>query len=267
LEHIGQCCICGLKETKLSFEHVPPRAAYNDQRVFEASIQGLITGNWNGQERPVQGRWVQRGAGRYTICEKCNNETGGMYGRAYVSWAKQATELLDRSKGTLSLAYPYRAYPLRVLKQITAMFCSACGPPLQEKFRDIPRFVLDRERRYLPHDLRVFAYLVDPSKSELNRQGPMTGVTLGAKKHVFAEVAFAPLGFILTGDVDPINVDLLDITHFGHSSYHRCETLYLKLPVLSISSPLPGDFRSKEELGKSLNATEAIGRMDLNVLG
>jgi hypothetical protein len=49
----GNCCICGL-HSKLSFEHVPPRAAYNDQRVFEANIRGLVAGSWDGQERPMQ---------------------------------------------------------------------------------------------------------------------------------------------------------------------------------------------------------------------
>jgi hypothetical protein len=265
LDVIGQCCICGVENVKLSFEHVPPRAAYNDQRVFEASIQGLIKGDWDGQTRPVQGKWVQGGSGRHTLCEKCNNDTGSLYGRAYVTWARQGVELLERSGGTLSLAYPYRVYPLRVLKQILAMFCSTCGAQFQAKFPEISQFVLDRDLRYVPHDMRVFMYLIDP-RSDLHRQGPMTGVTLGTKKYVFAEVAFAPFGFVLTGDVVPLRRDLLDITHFGHSSYHDCQTVFLKLAVLLTNSPLPGDFRSKEELMKSLQAPEAIGRIDLDVL-
>jgi 5-methylcytosine-specific restriction endonuclease McrA len=77
----GNCCICGI-HSKLSFEHVPPRAAYNDQRVFEANIRGLAAGNWGGQERPAQGKWLQRGAGKETLCEQCNNCTGSWYGMA-----------------------------------------------------------------------------------------------------------------------------------------------------------------------------------------
>jgi hypothetical protein len=96
--------------------------------------------------------------------------------------------------------------------------------------------------------MRVFAYLIDPSKSAGNRQSPMSGVMVGTKQHIFAEIAFAPFGFVLTGDVEPINVDLLDITHLGSSSYHRCETIFMKIPVLQINTWLPGDFRSKEEV-------------------
>src|SRR4051812_20841859 len=102
----GPCCICGVV-TKLSFEHVPPRAAYNDQRVFEADVRALIAGKWDGQGQPSDGKWVQRGAGRETLCEKCNSDTGSWYGTPYVSWAKQAVELVGRSGGNLSLAYPY----------------------------------------------------------------------------------------------------------------------------------------------------------------
>lgn len=246
----------------LSFEHVPPRAAFNDQRVFETNIQKMLAGEWDGKPQPPQGKWVQAGAGKHTLCEKCNNDTGSWYGSAYVAMARQALELVTRSGGTASLAYPYRIFPLRVLKQVMAMFCSACGPSLQERFPDIPRFVLHRERRYMPHDLRVFAYLIDPSKSVGNRQAPMSGVLINGKQHVFAEIAFAPLGFVLTGDVDPINFSLLDITPFGHSAFHHRETAFLKLPVVQISTWLPGDFRSKEQVARDVASNEVMGRVD-----
>lgn len=264
---IGQCCICGEKEIELSFEHVPPQKAYNDHRIWETNIQELVKGKWDGQAIPEQGKWVQGGAGRYTLCQRCNNVTGSWYGTPYITWAKQAFERIERSDGTLSLAYPYRVYPLRVLKQVTAMFCSACGPKLQERFPEIPKFVLDKERQHLPHGLRVFAYLIDPRKSAGNRQSPMSGVMVGTKQYIFAEIAFAPFGFILTGDVKPISFDLLDITHLGGSSYHRCETIFMKMPVLQINTWLPGDFRSKEDIMKTVETKETVGRVNLDVLG
>lgn len=261
----GDCCICGL-HSKLSFEHVPPRAAYNGQRVFEANIRGLVAGNWDGQERPSQGEWVQRGAGKETLCEQCNNDTGSWYGTPYVSWAKQAVELIDRSGGELSLAYPYTIYPLRVLKQVVTMFCSACGPKLCERFPELRKFVLDKSEQYMPHDLRIFAYLLDPKKSGAYRQSGMSGVIKNNREHVFAEVAFAPLGFVLTGDVMPINPELLDITFFSHSRYHDSAHLFLKSAVLPINTWLPGDYRTKDEIRKTVEANETVGRINLDVL-
>lgn len=260
----GECCICGLHK-KLSFEHVPPRAAYNDQRVFEANIQRLVARNWNGQEAPLEGRWVQKGAGKETLCEQCNSETGSWYGPAYVSWARQATELIGRSGGELSLAYPYTIYPLRAIKQVATMFCSACGPNLCRKFPELRKFVLDKTERYIPHGLRVFAYLIGPKSA--HRQSGMSGVLKNDREHVFAEVAFAPLGFVLTGDMRAIHPELLDITFFSYSRYRERAHLFLKLAVLPINTWLPGDFRTKEEIKKTVEANQTVGRINLDVLG
>ena len=258
----GTCCICG-EDGELSYEHVPPEAAFNDQRIFQHSLQDMMKAEEEG--RKPKGKWVQRGAGRYSLCEPCNNATGVLYGKAYVSWARQAAELLDRSGGQLSLAYPYALHPLRVIKQVAAMFCSVCGPTLQKKFPELPKFILDRDCRWLPHDLKVYAYLVDPNESTGGRTSPMAKRTEG-REHIFAELAFAPLGFVLTGDVVPVNVDLIDITAFGQWPYHNWQTVYLKLPVLPIVSGLPGDFRTKDQLLKSEVSGERLGRIDLDVL-
>jgi hypothetical protein len=262
----GVCCICGLYR-KLSFEHVPPSAAYNDRRVFEANIQSLVAGNWNGQERPLQGKWVRRGAGKETLCEQCNNNTGSWYGPSYVSWAEKAMELVVRSGGELSLAYPYTIYPLRAFKQVVTMFCSACGPNLCGRFPELRKFVLDKTEQYMPHELRVFAYLLDPYKSGAYRQSGMSGVIKNNHQHVFAEVAFAPLGFVLTGDTRPIHPQLLDITFFSYSRYQERTHLFLKLVTLQVNTWLPGDFRTKEEIRKTVEANETVGRINLDVLG
>jgi hypothetical protein len=160
----------------------------------------------------------------------------------------------------------YQVFPLRVLKQIVTMFCSACGPNLQKRFPDIPKFVLDRDRRYLPHDMKVFAYLIDPLNSVGGRVSPMSGVLKGNKQHVFAEVAFAPFGFVLTGDVQPVSTALLDVTHFGHWAFNTRQTVFLNMPVLPINTWLPGDFRTKDELLKDAESEAKQGRIDLDVL-
>jgi hypothetical protein len=245
---------------------VPPRAAYNDQRVFETDIQALVDGKWDGQQRPPQGKWAQRGAGKETLCEKCNSNTGAWYGPTYVSWARQGVELVGRSGGKLSLAYPYTIHPLRALKQVVTMFCSACGPSLQAKFPDLPRFILQKDEQYMPHDLRVFVYLLDPNKSAANRQAGMSGVVKEGARHVFAEIAFPPFGFVLTGDQKPIHPMLLDITFMGQYTYRLRQTLFLKLPVLPINTWLPGDYRTKEEIKKTVQENKYEGRVELDVL-
>jgi hypothetical protein len=64
----------------------------------------------------------------------------------------------------------------------------------------------------------------------------------------------------------PIHPDLLDITFLSYSRYFHREHLFLKLPVLPINTWLPGDYRTKEEIKKTVEANETVGRIDLGVL-
>jgi hypothetical protein len=247
---------------------VPPRAAYNDQRVFEADIHRLVQGKWDGGSRPVHGQWVDGGAGKETICGRGNELTGHWYGSAYVNWARQALRLVTVSGGTLSLAYPYQIYALRALKQVVVMFFSACGPGLQTRFPELVRFVLNKYDQHVPCGLRVFSYLLHPTESAAYRQSGMTGVMKydRAKQHVFAEIAFPPFGFLLTGDREPIHLELCDLTHLAEHPFHLKETWWLKLPVLPVVSWFPGDFRTKDELQKSMASSQPVGRVMLDVM-
>jgi hypothetical protein len=263
---VGICCICGCSGP-LSFEHVPPRKAYNDQRVFEASIQHLVANRWDGQQRPLQGTWVQGGTGKETLCEQCNNDTGAWYGSAYVSWARQGMRLLHASGGTLKLAYPYTIFPLRIVKQIVVMFFSACGPAFHKRYPDLVRFILDRSARNIPHNLRIYAYMVDLEKSAGFRQSGATGVVnfgRSTEPNMFAEIAFAPFGFILALRGNAPRTDLCDITYLAEEPYHRKETWFLKMPVLPIVTWLPGDFRTKEQVEKDVMSNEVLGQYHLD---
>lgn len=117
----GICHICG-NDGKLSYEHVPPEAAFNDHRILTFSFDKFLGAENLDDIRG--GRFLQRGLGGYTLCEPCNNNTGSWYGAAYVEWAAQAMSILIGTKGRASLDYPFNIYPLRVLKQVSAMFLS-----------------------------------------------------------------------------------------------------------------------------------------------
>jgi hypothetical protein len=130
---IGECCICGYIG-ELTFEHVPPRAAYNDRRVFEAKMESLLGGEWIPGTAVTTGRYLQRGAGRHSLCGKCNNDTGAWYGTPYVDFARQALAILFRSKGELSLAY--LSFPkilsvrIRAVRQNQRIIqCDVCDHP------------------------------------------------------------------------------------------------------------------------------------------
>jgi hypothetical protein len=97
----------------------------------------------------------------------------------------------------MTLAYPYRIFPLRVLKQIVVMFFSACGPSLRKAHPGLVGFVLNREQCYFPHGVHIWAYLRDPVESKATRQSGVTGLmSLRGDQRVFSEIAFPPFGLI-----------------------------------------------------------------------
>lgn len=265
MDNTGECCICGNVEN-LTFEHVPPRAAFNGHRIFEADITKLMEGKWAPGEQPTEGTYKQRGAGRYSLCGKCNNDTGTWYGESYVQVAKQAMYLLYRSRGTLSLAYPYGMYPLRFLKQIVTMFFSACGPALQRKNPDLVRFVLNRDTRQLPSKIQFYIYLHHPESSAI-RQSGLTGVLKGAgKQYLFSEIAFPPFGLIMSVDGHPpIDQRLCNITHLCQYNYREWDIIYMQMPVLHVATVLPGDFRTVDEVNRDIVENRKVGDMLFNV--
>ena len=79
---LGKCHLCG-SYGELTFEHVPPRAAFNNRPVIPMSHDQAF--NLRPEESP-KGPIQQRGMGGYTLCSNCNNRTGHWYGSSFVDW-------------------------------------------------------------------------------------------------------------------------------------------------------------------------------------
>jgi hypothetical protein len=93
----------------------------------------------------MPGDTQQRGAGQYTLGEACNSKPGSWYVPAYVHLARAAMPALSISKAGDVVGISLEIRPLRVLKQILVMFCSACGPNFV--FPELARYLLNRESR------------------------------------------------------------------------------------------------------------------------
>ena len=241
---VGTCNICG-ERTKLSFEHVPPRAAFNDRPVVQGNIEELIKNEADLDD--ISGRTNQRGAGGYTLCEKCNSSTGALYGTAYVDWIYQVARVLLLSKGGPSLYYLYRIFPLRVIKQIVCMFFSANGEKSREAQQDLVRFVLNKDRSFLEPHIRIYCFHSPTARS---RQSGVSGV-LDLKTHsqrIISEVIFPPMGYVMSLNRISPDEKLFDITFFSRYQYNDWKEFDLRLPTLPIFTYLPGDYRSKKEV-------------------
>ncbi len=254
----GNCHLCG-EYKKLSFEHVPPHAAFNNRPLVARAIDEVLEkGSVDNAKRQV----FQRGAGAHTLCEKCNNDTGRWYGRDFVEWTYKGLQILTLADGTPSLHYTFHILPLRVIKQIVCMFFSVnSSGVLRNTKPELAKFVLDKQRKYLPDDVRIYAFYAVGSAM---RQSPLWGKfkTSGTfRKSLFSEITFIPFGYVLGFD-DPPDSALLDISFFARYRYDDYEPLHLRLPVLPVVSYFPGDYRTQKQIDKAVeeNAQHARNR-------
>ncbi|MFZ3320728.1 MAG: hypothetical protein WA190_00040 [Usitatibacter sp.] len=240
----GECCICGL-ERELSFEHVPPRAAFNNSRVFLVRGEHLFGGTGLIDTDSPDARQQQRGAGAYTLCIPCNNTTGGWYGAAYADWARQAALLLEASRGEVVLAYPFKIFPLRVVKQLVSMFMSANGPEFRRKAPYLEKFVMDKRQTGLPSDIRLYAGY---NHGRFSRTTGIVGLVDDGTVHGLSEITYRPFAFVMALASPPPNRQMIDITSFAEAHIDDPRVLYLSMPVLNVRSQFPADYRSEDEI-------------------
>ena len=252
----GTCCLCGAENCKLSFEHVPPEKAYNDFPQLGVSQRDAI--ELGPDERPSRVIKFRKGIGANTLCASCNNSTGGWYGAHFVRWCYRGKLLLERSDNKPTLYYPYRIFPLSVIKQIATMFMSVNGPSFSEKHDTLVRFILNPEAHYLPPAYRFFVYY---NITGLRRRANVTGTlnvdkyTLAAGKPVIlSEITHPPFGYVLTLDSAPPDDRLREITYFARYFYNEISDIQLRLSVLPTYLGFPGDYRTKEEIYEQANA-------------
>lgn len=240
---IGKCHICG-SVGPLSFEHIPPRRAFNDRPVIRAQFEDLVG---LGPDEPISGQSKQRGMGEYTLCPKCNNDTGSWYGKDFVDWCYQGFEILVRSKGNPSLIYLNYLFPLRILKQILTMFFSINAPEFRDANPDLVKFVLNRYYKYLSLKYRFFVYYNISSRLRCSS----VSVMLDINTHnlwVFSEMNYFPYGYVMTFDSRAPDQRLIEITHLSSYGYNEFRIMELKLPVLPTHLYFPGDYRTKEQI-------------------
>jgi len=239
----GVCHICG-NDGELSFEHVPPRRAFNDRQVIKISFKKALE---LGPETTTKGEIQQRGSGEYTLCPRCNNNTGSWYGNQFVSWCYQGMEVLEKSGGNPSAISIINLRPLPILKSIAAMFFSVNSSNFSKKAPELVRFVLDKNKKYLSKQYRFFVYYNITGK---NRYAGVVGrINVFSGENVYwSEISFPPFGYVMTLNSNPPDSRLFEITHFSRYDFDMTVDMQLKMPVLPTDSPFPGDYRTKEKL-------------------
>lgn len=253
-KHSGNCRICG-RDGPLSFEHIPPEAAFNDKAVVRTTIEELERADLDHAR--IRGKIQQRGRGAYTLCSWCNSVTGHWYGTAFVHWASQALRVMHLRLDSPEIYLPFFIFPLRVIKQILCMFASQADGLAYRSRPSLRRFLLDPNNREFDLDIRIFMYL---NVGRLFRSMGMT--VLGDLQHhtrsLLTETSFPPFGYVLTIRSPPPDKRLVEITHFTSYRYNDWKDLWLRIPFLPVNTWVPGDYRTLEQVQRDVESNRKV---------
>lgn len=217
-KNVGQCRLCG-EHRKLTFEHIPPRGAYNDQAIRIQGYDQLM------DEQSIHyGKYSKapRGSGKYALCPPCQTQTGDWYARHYIKFAKEVYRNLD-TRGLRHHSYVIQ--PFRVLKHALTMFACVESTSGIVSRKDYQRYLLDPKCRQRPSGIRVYFYCNVSGISRLNgwsMQRMENGVIIQC-----SEVSSFPIGLLLSYDGAKPFPWLEDITDF--STYGEDEVAEVRI--------------------------------------
>lgn len=266
--HYGKCALCR-KECELSFEHIPPRAAFNSRPVKTVSGDKIINDpnrmpwDTDGLEYFNQ----QRGMGVFSLCDSCNSITA-CYGTAYKRVARAGDILVSKSiPEKHDVAVVKELFPLRFIKQVLSMFCSINNID-DPRLPDLREFVL--EQRKVGLDKSKYKLCMYFTKSKYRKYAPLSVVLRTIDNSpapvVVSEITSYPLGFVLFFDPsDTLHYDGVDITGFADFGYDEKVSIGFPICILEMNDLFPTYYRTQEEIKQTVKDNNEWVR--LNVQG
>lgn len=244
---IGKCRLCGKENVELTFEHVPPESAFNNQRVQLINRSDALECLTNPDKRiedidKLHYVDQQRGDGGYYLCADCNSKTGKWYVKAYSEFIQSAMKVIapnDIKHGTCFKLETHGIYPLSILKQVMVMFCDI-NPTLSEDVY-LRNFLLNRNsNEFDKTKYRIFmfgfggGYLRRSSCFGTFDSNTNSGM-------IQSEIISPPVGFNLYID-PPENLKSLDceITDFAFVPYNKMVDVEFILHTKGTYSMFPG---------------------------
>lgn len=246
------CHICKQRKI-LTFEHIPPRGAFNkNTRSYRISNEEYykIKDIFNYQ---YKGPISQGGMGRYCLCKECNNFLGQNYVRSYTEWTFVGMQvcIYMKDKNYIEITVE-KQNPLRVLKQIISIFICINNPDFTDIYPDLLDFVKNPTQSVLPDRYRLYTYLNNEGnyrclkKSITNLYG------------IISEFTYPPFGFVLCIDnptLLSLEHRLTEITEFKEFSDNRNHEFSICLYKHPTYYAIPLDFRSKGEFERDIKIT------------
>jgi hypothetical protein len=276
----GKCHICG-EHKVLSYEHVPPVSCFNNRtsRIYKGMDMVGATNKTNSlpweigkltAERNIKYEQKQKGIGWCTLCERCNNNTGSWYANSYGDLARQGylglkafglKNIKHENGYTISFK---NIYPLRILKQILAMFCSINSPNFCDTNKGIREYILNKESKIIDSS-KYCLYLYISMGKILRYCGESTVMNVGKDLNVLgsrtvSELTAIPFGHLL--EIDPAEDRVKQegnlFSLFSSYDYREKVDMDICLPALEVNTLFPLDYRTKSEIKSDIEKTNGL---------
>lgn len=257
-KHIGKCALCG-KEDKMSFEHIPPRSAFNSSHAKPVTIGAILRGQkkypWDIEGMKYVNQ--QRGMGVFSICESCNKLTGSWYGQEDRNFAQRGMGVVTAKLGDEYHSVEFeKVYPLRFIKQIISMFCSI-NP--DANMDDLRKFVLDRYATGINKKKYRLCMYFTRSVTRKSSGLMATANIQSGDVILHSEIVACPFGFLLYFDPsENVKLQGFDITTLADCLYD--EKCNIKMPLIfnEVNNWIPYDYRSKEEIETAIDNVDEL---------
>ena len=144
----GECKLCG-NYSVLTYEHVPPRSAFNNHSIKKVSGDQLLR-HITSDEKPwdvskLWGKIQQQGSGGYYLCKDCNENTGTWYVPSYLDFVHGVYRVVEEVDPERKASYikiqTSIIRPLPIFKEIMVMFCDINHNFYEDK--DLRSFLLN----------------------------------------------------------------------------------------------------------------------------
>lgn len=250
----GKCALCR-KECELTFEHIPPRTAFNSTPVKPVSGDKIMKDDERMPWEIAGLHYInqQQGMGRYSLCKECNNNTGAWYGNDYNLLSHVMHQVLEEPfSDNVSGLEIREVYPLRFIKQVLSMFCSINNFQ-DERMEALRDFVLNKTAVGL--DKTKYKVCMYFTRSHLMKYAPLSVIIKmdgsDCESMVVSEITAYPLGFILYfNPTDSWEYDGVDITYYADCNYDDLADIEVPLCIKEMNDLFPTYYRSREEIEK-----------------
>lgn len=234
---IDFCHLCG-EFKELTFEHIPPKSAFNDKPILIQNHEHLFN-----KKSYLYGKSFRsnNGSGSYCFCESCNNNTGTWYANDFSNFVKQAYVHFEKTSRVSKLnLVEFNYKPLNVLKQILTMFLAIDHSGYLRDDKNLVEFILEKENKSLPDKYQIYLYIT------ISKHKRLFGIqwnNLNGTFNAHSEITFNPFGYFLAIDSPPPIETMTNITQFKDYNFNENTHFIIPLFYLKTDDKFLGQYK------------------------